>query len=119
MVRDRDETETFENYVSRPSRDRDVETETTSLVMTLNSGTLSHTPVSTVKAERKEEMSRVTTTTTYITSTPAAIFQATRTGCLYLQFLPLFVPEDSLRGQLTQIFHSISISINMILRLSL
>jgi len=30
--RDRDETETFENYVSRPSRDRDVETETTSLV---------------------------------------------------------------------------------------
>jgi len=32
MVRDRDETETFGNYVSRPSRDRDVETETTSLV---------------------------------------------------------------------------------------
>ena len=29
--RDRDETETFGNYVSRPSRDRDVETETTSL----------------------------------------------------------------------------------------
>jgi len=27
----RDETETFGNYVSRPSRDRDVETETTSL----------------------------------------------------------------------------------------
>ena len=33
MVRDRDETETFGNYVSRPSRDRDVETETTSLLM--------------------------------------------------------------------------------------
>ena len=32
--RDRDETETFGNYVSRPSRDRDVETETTSLVDT-------------------------------------------------------------------------------------
>ena len=31
MVRDRDETEMFGNYVSRPSRDRDVETETTSL----------------------------------------------------------------------------------------
>ena len=31
--RDRDETETFGNYVSRPSRDRDVETETTSLRM--------------------------------------------------------------------------------------
>ena len=30
--RDRDETETFGNYVSRPSRDRDVETETTSLL---------------------------------------------------------------------------------------
>ena len=30
--RDRDETETFGNYVSRPSRDRDVKTETTSLV---------------------------------------------------------------------------------------
>jgi len=30
--RDRDETKTFGNYVSRPSRDRDVETETTSLV---------------------------------------------------------------------------------------
>ena len=29
--RDRDETETFGNYVSRPSQDRDVETETTSL----------------------------------------------------------------------------------------
>ena len=29
--RDRDETETLGNYVSRPSRDRDVETETTSL----------------------------------------------------------------------------------------
>jgi len=29
--RDRDETETFGNYVLRPSRDRDVETETTSL----------------------------------------------------------------------------------------
>ena len=29
--RDRDETETFANHVSRPSRDRDVETETTSL----------------------------------------------------------------------------------------
>ena len=28
MVRDRDETETFGNYVSRPSRDRNVETET-------------------------------------------------------------------------------------------
>ena len=28
----RDETETFQNQVSRPSRDRDVETETTSLV---------------------------------------------------------------------------------------
>jgi len=27
------ETETFEKYVSRPSRDRDVETETTTLVM--------------------------------------------------------------------------------------
>jgi len=33
MVRDRDETETFGNYVSRPSRDRDVETETTSLLV--------------------------------------------------------------------------------------
>jgi len=32
--RDRDETETFGNYVSRPSRDRDVETETTSLRVT-------------------------------------------------------------------------------------
>jgi len=31
IPRDRDETETFGNYVSRPSRDRDVETETTSL----------------------------------------------------------------------------------------
>ena len=31
-ARDRDETETFEKYVSRPSRDRDVETETTTLV---------------------------------------------------------------------------------------
>ena len=31
--RDRDEAETFGNYVSRPSRDRDVETETTSLAM--------------------------------------------------------------------------------------
>jgi len=28
---DRDKTETFGNYVSRPSQDRDVETETTSL----------------------------------------------------------------------------------------
>jgi len=27
------ETETFGNYVSRPSRDRDVETETTSLII--------------------------------------------------------------------------------------
>ena len=33
-VRDRDETETFEKYVSRPSRDRDVETETTTLPAT-------------------------------------------------------------------------------------
>jgi len=32
VARDRDETETFEKYVSRPSRDRDVETETTTLV---------------------------------------------------------------------------------------
>jgi len=31
LCRDRDETETFEKYVSRPSRDRDVETETTTL----------------------------------------------------------------------------------------
>jgi len=31
VARDRDETETFEKYVSRPSRDRDVETETTTL----------------------------------------------------------------------------------------
>jgi len=31
--RDRDETETFGSYVSRPSRDRDIETETTSLVV--------------------------------------------------------------------------------------
>jgi len=31
--RDRDETETFGNNVSRPSRDRDVETETTSLAV--------------------------------------------------------------------------------------
>ena len=31
-ARDRDETETFGKCVSRPSRDRDVETETTSLV---------------------------------------------------------------------------------------
>jgi len=30
----RDETETFEKYVSRPSRDRDVETETTTLAAT-------------------------------------------------------------------------------------
>ena len=35
MVRDRDETETFGNYVSRPSRNRDVETETTSLLLSL------------------------------------------------------------------------------------
>ena len=34
--RDRDETETFGNYVSRPSRDRDVETETTSLCTAQN-----------------------------------------------------------------------------------
>jgi len=33
--RDRDETETFGNYVSRPSRDRDVETETTSLLSSI------------------------------------------------------------------------------------
>jgi len=33
---DRDETETFGNYISRPSRDRDVETETTSLVANIN-----------------------------------------------------------------------------------
>ena len=32
LCRDRDKTETFEKYVSRPSRDRDVETETTTLV---------------------------------------------------------------------------------------
>jgi len=32
LCRDRDETETFEKYVSRPSLDRDVETETTTLV---------------------------------------------------------------------------------------
>ena len=32
VARDRDETETFEKYVSRPSRDRDVETETTTLI---------------------------------------------------------------------------------------
>jgi len=31
-ARDRDETETLEKYVSRPSRDRDVETETKFLV---------------------------------------------------------------------------------------
>ena len=33
VARDRDETETFEKYVSRPSRDRDVETETTTLIV--------------------------------------------------------------------------------------
>jgi len=33
--RDRDETEMFGNYVSRPSRDRDVEIETTSLQVLL------------------------------------------------------------------------------------
>jgi len=37
LCRDRDETETFEKYVSRPSRDRDVETETTTLVYSLPS----------------------------------------------------------------------------------
>jgi len=35
--RDRDETETFGNYVSRLSHDRDVETETTSLAVILQS----------------------------------------------------------------------------------
>ena len=34
VARDRDETETFEKYVSRLSRDRDVETETTTLLAT-------------------------------------------------------------------------------------
>ena len=38
--RDRDKTETFVNYVSRLSRDRDVETETTSLVLVALADTL-------------------------------------------------------------------------------
>jgi len=36
VCRDRDETDTFKKYVSRPSRDRDVETETTTLLELFN-----------------------------------------------------------------------------------
>ena len=43
FLRDRDETETLGKCVSRPSRDRDVETETTSLLSSL-SNTCTDTP---------------------------------------------------------------------------